>query len=336
MKGTVMSDTFKALLLEEEDGNVQSSIKTLQRDDLPANDVLVSVAYSTLNYKDGLALNGKARVVRSYPMVPGVDFVGTVVESQSPNFQAGDNIILNGWGVGERYWGGYAQMARVKSDWLIKLPEGLSPQRAMAIGTAGYTAMLCILELEKHGLKPGGRPVAVSGATGGVGSVAVAVLAKLGYDVLAISGKTEAHAYLRELGAKDILGRDALFEESKRPLEKERWDGAVDTVGGDVLGALLRSMAYHGSVAACGNAGGIEFTTSVLPFILRGANLLGIDSVACPLELRREAWGRLVNDLPMNMLDKMTKVVSLEELPEVSKQILKGQVQGRIVVDVNA
>jgi acrylyl-CoA reductase (NADPH) len=327
------SETFKALVLEQQDGDVRADIRQMSTDELPEADVLVSVSYSTLNYKDGLALNGKARVVRSYPMVPGVDFVGTVVESQSPAFQPGDEVILNGWGVGERYWGGYAQMARVKSEWLVKLPEGLSAQQAMAIGTAGYTAMLCLMALEDHGLKPGGREVVVTGASGGVGSVAVAVMAKLGYEVVAVSGKAESHDYLRSLGAKEIVGREALS--SDRPLDKERWDGAVDTVGGAALGGVLRSMAHHSSVAACGNAGGIEFTTSVLPFILRGVNLLGIDSVMCPLEQRRTAWERLARELPTGAIDQMTRIVSLEELLDVSKQIIKGQVQGRIVVDLN-
>lgn len=328
-------ETFKALVLEQQDEQVQASIKQLTPDDLPEGDVLISVAYSTLNYKDGLAVNGKARVVRSYPMVPGVDFAGTVVESQSPNFKPGDEVILTGWGVGERYWGGYAQMARVKADWLVKVPKGLTMQQAMGIGTAGFTAMIAVIALEQHGLQPGGKEVVVTGAAGGVGSIAVALLGKLGYDVVAVTGRSETHDYLRSLGAKEFLDRETVSEAAKKPLASERWGGAVDTVGGSILAGLVPSMAYYSSIAACGNAGGIEFTTSVLPFILRGVNLLGIDSVMCSLPRRREAWERLVRDLPTEAMDNIAHVVALEDIPELSRQILKGQVRGRVVVDLS-
>jgi acrylyl-CoA reductase (NADPH) len=329
-------ETFKALVLEQEDGAVKADIQQLGTDALPEGDVLISVAYSTLNYKDGLAVTGKGKIIRNYPMVPGVDFVGTVAESASPRFKAGDKVILTGWGVGERHWGGYAQMARVKSEWLVPLPEGLSMEQAMAIGTAGFTAMLSVMALEKHDVRTDGREVVVTGAAGGVGSVAVALLANLGYSVAAATGRTELHDYLvGTLGAKEIVGREEVSGESKRPLEKERWGGAVDTVGGKVLAGLLPAMAYHSSVAVCGNAGGIELNTTVFPLILRGVNLLGIDSVMCPLEVRTEAWNRLVRDLPPQALAGMHQVVALEDIPALSQDILKGQVRGRVVVDLS-
>jgi acrylyl-CoA reductase (NADPH) len=329
-------ETFKALVLEQEDGAVKADIQQLGTDALPEGDVLISVAYSTLNYKDGLAVTGKGKIIRNYPMVPGVDFVGTVAESASPRFKAGDKVILTGWGVGERHWGGYAQMARVKSEWLVPLPESLSMEQAMAIGTAGFTAMLSVMALEKHDVRPDGREVVVTGAAGGVGSVAVALLANLGYSVAAATGRTELHDYLvGTLGAKEIVGREEVSGESKRPLEKERWGGAVDTVGGKVLAGLLPAMAYHSSVAVCGNAGGIELNTTVFPLILRGVNLLGIDSVMCPLEVRTEAWNRLVRDLPPQALAGMHQVVALEDIPALSQDILKGQVRGRVVVDLS-
>lgn len=325
--------TFKALILEQQDGQVSAAIRNLQRDALPEGDLLISVAYSTLNYKDGLAVTGKGKIIRSYPMVPGVDFAGTVLESQSPNFKPGDEVIVTGWGMGERYWGGYAQMARVKSDWALKVPRGLTMERAMSIGTAGMTAMLAVIALEKHGLTADEREILVTGAAGGVGSVAVAVLAKLGYQVVASTGRMEERDYLTSLGAREVIGR--LSNESRRPLETERWGGAVDTVGGATLAALLPAMSYYSSVAVCGNAGGIEFTTTVFPFILRGVNLLGIDSVMCSIPRRREAWERLVRDLPTDSLDSMTHVVALEEIPALGEQILKGRVRGRIVVDLS-
>lgn len=328
-------DRFKALVLNQHEGTLHADIQTLSVDDLPAGEVLVSVACSSLNYKDGLAITGKGKIVRSYPMVPGVDFAGTVVESHSPDFKAGDQVLLMGWGVGERHWGGYAQMARVQADWLIPLPAGLTMQQTMGIGTAGFTAMLCVLALEEHGVAPGGREVVVTGASGGVGSFSVALLAKLGYNVVAATGRPESHDYLRSLGAQSFLGREELATQ-KRPLESERWDGAVDSVGGKILAGLLPEMAYGSSIAACGLAGGNDLATTVFPFILRGVNLLGIDSVRCPRPRRVAAWERLVRDAPLDHLDTITRVVPLEELLVLGEEIIKGQVRGRIIVDVNA
>lgn len=327
---------FKALLLTEAEGSVTAGVRELAESALPAGDVLISVAYSSLNYKDGLAVTGRGKVVRNFPMVPGIDLAGTVVQSETPAYKPGDPVVLTGWGIGERHWGGYAQRARVRSEWLVPLPAGLTLQQAMGIGTAGLTAMLCVMALEEHGLAPGGREVVVTGAAGGVGSVAVAILARLGYQVAAGTGRAEAHDYLRSLGASRIIDRAALAAPSNRPLESEQWAGAVDTVGGDTLAALLRAMGYGGSVAACGLAGGNHLQTTVLPFILRGVNLLGIDSVQCPAARRRAAWERLARDLPPAALERMMQVIPLAEVPAASQQILRGQVRGRVVVDVNA
>lgn len=327
-------DTFKALVLDQQDGTQTATVRQLSVQDLPEGEVLVNVAYSSLNYKDGLAVTGTGKIVRSFPMVPGIDFAGTVVESQSPAYKSGDEVVLTGWGVGERYWGGYAQMARVKSDWLVPLPEGLTMQQAMGIGTAGFTAMMCVLALEEHGLTSGSREVVVTGASGGVGSVAITILAKHGYDVVASTGRTELHDYLHGLGAKEIVGRDVLSAESKRPLESERWGGAVDTVGGSTLAGLLRSMAYGASVAACGLAGGSDLPTTVFPFILRGINLLGIDSVQCPLPRRKLIWDKLVSDFPLDLLETIMHTVSLDDITTHCQDIIKGNVRGRIVVDV--
>jgi acrylyl-CoA reductase (NADPH) len=328
------NETFRALVVEQDsDGNVQASIQQPGVDALPAGDVLVAVAYSTLNYKDGLAVTGKGKIVRKYPMVPGVDFAGTVKESQHPNFKPGDQVVLNGWGVGERHWGGYAQLARVKGEWLMPLPEGLTPQQAMGIGTAGYTAMLCVLALEENGLKPGGRPVVVTGASGGVGSFAVAILGKRGYEVAAVTGRTELHDYLRSIGASQILSREDVA--TSKPLESERWDGAVDAVGGNVLAGLFPAMAYESSVAACGLAGGSSLETTVFPFILRGVRLLGVESVMCPMERRLAAWHGLARDIDAAMLERIMETVALEDVLTLGNDILKGQVRGRVVVDVN-
>ncbi len=331
----VQTETFKALVLDQDDAGLQVAMKQLTRSDLPDGDVLVAVEYSDLNYKDGLAVTGTGKIVRNFPMVPGIDFSGTVVESRSPDYQPGDKVILTGWFVGERHWGGYAQMACVKSDWLVHLPDGMTTQEAMAIGTAGFTSMLAVMALEDHGLKPDSREVIVTGAAGGLGSVAVAVLAHIGYNVAASTGRSETHDYLRALGAKTIVGREEISS-AKRALESERWSGAVDSVGGDTLAGLLSMMAYHTSIAVCGNAGGVKFASTVMPFLLRGVNLLGIDSVSCPQPRRREAWNRLARDMPRELLARMTQVVSLEAVPDLSQQIIKGQIQGRVVIDLNA
>lgn len=328
--------SFKALVVEQQADGVRPVLRNLTIDDLPAGDVLVSVAYSSLNYKDALAVTNKGRIIRNFPFVPGIDFAGVVEESQSSAFKPGDRVVLTGWGVGERYWGGYAQKARVKADWLVPLPEGLDARAAMGIGTAGFTAMLCVMALEDHGLRPGGREVLVTGAAGGVGSVAVAVLARLGYNVVASTGRSEMHSYLKDLGAATILDRHTLADTSKKPLESERWGGAVDTVGAETLAGVLRSVAYGCSVAACGLAGGNSLPTTVLPFILRGVNLLGIDSVMCPQQRRLKAWNRLLQDLPMDKLEKIMHVEPLEKVPDLSQEMLKGHIQGRVAVDVNS
>ncbi|MBE7556361.1 MAG: oxidoreductase [Anaerolineales bacterium] len=329
-------DTFKALVVDQKEGGIQAEFRTLPREALPEGDVLVKVAYSTLNYKDGLAVTGQGRVIRKYPMVPGIDFAGTVVESASPDFKAGDEVVLTGWGVGESHWGGFAQMARVKAGWLVPLPAGLTLKQAMGIGTAGFTAMLCVMALEEKGLTPADqREVVVTGAAGGVGSVAVAILGRLGYNVVASTGRAGLHDYLRQLGAKQILDRSVLAKPGK-PLETERWAGAVDTAGGDTLAALLPGMAQNTSIAACGNAAGFALNTTVFPFILRGVSILGINSVLVPQPRRLAAWSRLAQDLPLDKLEAMMQEAPLEAVPELSRQILKGQVRGRVVIDVNA
>lgn len=331
-----MSDeTFRALVVDESGGSRRVEVRDVPVSDLPPGEVLVRVAYSTLNFKDGLAVTGKGKILRSTPMAPGIDFAGTVVESASPQFKPGDQVVLTGWGVGERHWGGYSQLNRVKADWLVPLPEGMSLRQAMAIGTAGFTAMLCVQALERHGVKPGGREVLVTGAAGGVGSVAVALLARAGYQVAAATGRLQEEEYLKSLGAASVIDR-AVLTAPGRPLETERWAGAVDTVGGAVLGGIFRSVAYYGVVAACGNAGGAEFTTSVFPFILRGVQLIGVESVMVPPEQRREAWARIARDLPSELIDRLTEVIPMAAVPEYSETITRGQVRGRIVVDVNA
>lgn len=327
---------FKALVLEQQDGTVTPTLQQLSPEALPAGDVLVAVAYSSLNYKDGLAVTNRGKIVRSYPMVPGIDFAGTVVESHAPQYTPGDEVVLTGWGVGETHWGGLAQMARVKADWLVPLPKGLTMVQAMGIGTAGMTAMLSVMALEEHGMHPEGREVVVTGASGGVGSVAIAVLCQRGYAVVASTGKTHMYEYLREIGAHEFLSREDLAAPSKRPLESVRWGGAIDTVGGDTLAGVLRCLDYGCSAAVCGLAGGFHLNTTVMPFILRGVNILGIDSVSCPLPRRLEAWKRLSADLPCKYLNKMIQVVALDEVPRMADDITQGKLHGRIVVDVNA
>jgi acrylyl-CoA reductase (NADPH) len=328
-------DEFSALVLEERDGKVTAGIQRLSDDRLPAGDVTVRVHASTLNYKDGMILKGIGRLVRTYPHVPGVDFAGVVESSEHADFKAGDEVVLTGWRVGEVHWGGYSQKARVKGDWLVKLPSGLSLQQAMAIGTAGFTAMLAIIALETHGITPEKGEVLVTGAAGGVGSVAVAVLAKLGYQIAASTGRVAEHEYLRHLGASSIVERAELSAPPSRPLAAERWSAAIDAVGGSTLASLLTAIKYGGSVAACGLAGGNEFTTTVLPFLLRGVNLLGIDSVMCSKARRVAAWERLAKDLPLDKLDALTSRAGLKDLPALADKILQGQVRGRLVIDVD-
>nr|WP_298688819.1 MDR family oxidoreductase [uncultured Dongia sp.] len=325
---------FKALLLQEKDGKVSSAIEDLPDDRLPAGDVLVRVHNSTLNYKDGLVLNGLGRLVKTYPHVGGVDFSGTVLESQHHDYKAGDQVILTGWRVGEVHWGGYAEKARVKGEWLVPLPKGLSTERAMAIGTAGFTAMLCVMALEEHGLRPDHGDVLVTGAAGGVGSVATAILSRLGYRVVCSSGRPEQADYLKSLGAAEVIDRATIATPSGKPLEGERWAGVVDSVGGSTLAAILPQMKYRGAIAACGLAGGTKLETTVIPFILRGVALLGVDSVMAPLMRRKVAWARLTKDLPMEKLDGMIQRATLEELPTLGKAILEGKVRGRVVVDL--
>jgi len=327
---------FKALVLREAEGKVAASIERVDESALPPGEVTVAVAYSTLNYKDGLILNGLGRLVRKYPHVPGIDFAGSVERSDDPDYRPGDQVILTGWRVGEVQWGGYAEKARVKAAHLVKLPDGLTAKRAMAIGTAGFTAMLAIMAIEEHGLTPAKGDVVVTGAAGGVGSVAVAVLAKLGYTVAASTGRPEQGEFLRRLGAQTIIDRAELAKSPARPLDSERWAAAVDAVGSTTLATILTQLKYGGSVAACGLAGGNDLPASVVPFLLRGVNLLGIDSVMCPQDRRRAAWARLVRDLPMEKLDELTTTTSLAALPRLAQDILKGSVRGRIVVDPKA
>lgn len=328
-----MSETFRALVVDQQDGQTTATVQNLGPDALPEGDVLLSVAYSSLNYKDGLAITGKSKVLRSYPMVPGVDMAGTVLESDSPDFHAGDQVILTGFQHGEKYWGGFTERNRVSSAGIIHLPAGLTLRQSMAIGTGGLTAMLSVMALEAHGLTPEDqREVVVTGAAGGVGSMAVAILAGLGYNVVASSGRESAHEYLRQLGARSFIGREVLSAPYKRPLESERWAAAVDAVGGDTLAGLLRTMVRGGSIALSGNAGGVTFSSNVLPFILRGVNLLGIDSNLGPVSLRRTAWERLAKEIPLDKLDLMTEEAELEDLPTLGPEILKGNIRGRTVI----
>ncbi len=326
---------FKALVLEQnEDKSVRHSIQSLDEIALPDGDVRVAVAYSTINYKDGLAITGSAPVVRKFPMVPGIDLAGSVIESADPQFKAGDTVVLNGWGVGEGHWGGLAQQARLKGDWLIKLPAAFSPRQAMAIGTAGYTAMLCVQALERAGLTPDRGDILVTGAAGGVGSVAIALLANRGYRVVASTGRASEADYLKGLGAAEIIDRNELSEKG-RPLGKERWAGAVDAVGSHTLANVLAQTCYGGAVAACGLAQGGDLPASVYPFILRGVSLLGVDSVMAPRQIREAAWTALASELDTSKLDSMTAEIPLGEAAVVAGNIVRGQVRGRVVVNVN-
>ena len=325
---------FNAILIERDPPPYRASLKKLEESQLPAGDVSVRVEYSTLNYKDALAITGKGPVVRQFPLVPGIDFAGTVDESSNPGFKRGDKVLLNGWGVGEAHWGGLAQVARVKADWLIPLPGALTTRQAMAVGTAGYTAMLCVMALERHGVTPGDGEILVTGAAGGVGSIAVALLSKLGFRVVAMTGRPAESGFLTELGAAEIMDR-AAYAGAGRPLAKERWAGAIDVVGSHTLANVCASLRYGGVVAACGLAGGMDFPGTVAPFILRGITLAGIDSVMRPRPDRVEAWRRLSRDLEINKLELLTVEISLAQALERAAMFLEGQVRGRIVVDVN-
>ena len=329
---------FNALVVnkDEESGKTSAAVEQISTDQLPEGNVAVNVEYSTVNYKDGLCIGPGGGLVREYPHVPGIDFAGTVESSDDPRYSAGDSVVLTGWRVGEVHWGGYAQKARVNADWLVPLPSGLSSRQAMAVGTAGFTAMLAVMALEDHGLKPDQGPVLVTGAAGGVGSVATAILANLGYEVAAVTGRPETEEYLRALGATQIVPREEINETVKRPLERETWAGCVDAVGGDMLARVLGQMKYGGSVSAVGLAGGAGLPATVIPFLLRGVNLLGIDSVMQPYDNRLRAWERIAKDLPMDKLEAMIHPATLGDLPALGKDILKGQVKGRVVVDVNA
>ncbi|WP_299933144.1 acryloyl-CoA reductase [uncultured Pelagimonas sp.] len=329
---------FNALVVtkDTESGKTAANVQSIGLDDLPAGDVTVAVDYSTVNYKDGLCIGPGGGLVRNYPHVPGIDFAGTVEASDDPRYAPGDKVVLTGWRVGEAHWGGYTQKARVKGDWLVPLPDGLDTRRAMAVGTAGFTAMLAVMALEDHGLKPGQGPVLVTGAAGGVGSVATAILANLGYEVAGVTGRPETGDYLKSLGASQIVAREELNETTKRPLEGETWSGCVDAVGGAMLARVLGQMKYGASVAAVGLAGGAGLPATVIPFLLRGVNLLGIDSVMQPYDNRLRAWQRVATDLPMDKLEAMIQPATLSDLPKLGADILAGQVKGRVVVDVNA
>ena len=324
---------FQALVLEQHDKKTLSSIKQLTIDDLPEGEVLVRVSYSSLNYKDGLAITGKGKIIRNFPMVPGIDFAGVVEESASPAFKAGDQVVLTGWGVGENHWGGMAEMARVQASQLVPMPAGLDAKKTMTIGTAGLTAMLCIMALEDAGITPDKGDILVTGASGGVGSVSVALLAKLGYSVAAISGREQNSEMLTKLGAKTVLPRSQ-FSEPGRPLDTQQWAGAIDTVGSQLLANVLSQIHYGGAVAACGLAGGFDLPTTVMPFILRNVSLLGVDSVMCPVARRAEAWNRLGQLLPAEFYEQASQEVSLPDVPELAEAITNGQVTGRVLIKI--
>ena len=329
-----MSETFKAILVDRDEDKKQSvAIAELSEADLMEGDVTVAVEATTVNYKDGLAITGMAPVVRRFPLVPGIDFAGTVVKSDSPDWREGDQVILNGWGVGETHHGAYAGRARVKGKWLVRLPPELTPFEAMAIGTAGYTAMLCVMALERHGITPERGPVVVTGAAGGVGSIAIALLSKLGHHVIASTGRTSEEDYLRDLGAAEVIARDELSGPA-RPLGRERWAGGVDAVGSQTLANVLSMTSYGGAVAACGLAGGMDLPSSVAPFILRGVSLLGIDSVMAPAGLRQQAWTRLAADLNRSKLASLSSTIGFDGIIDAARAIVEGKIRGRVVVDM--
>lgn len=325
---------FNGILIEKDEQGYRASVQALTQADLPQGDVLVKVDYSTLNYKDALAITGKGPIVRSFPMVPGIDFAGVVEQSEHADFTPGQRVILNGWGVGEQHWGGLAQYARVKADWLIHAPDGMSNRHAMAIGTAGYTAMLCVIALEKAGIRPDAGDVVVTGANGGVGSFAIAILHKLGYRVVAATGRPDESDYLSRLGASEIIDRATLSAPGK-PLQKERWAAGIDSVGSHTLANLCASIKADGAVAACGMAQGLDLPASVAPFILRGVSLLGINSVTRPRSERIHAWNRLATDLPTAIIDSISRDITLGDAMQTAQDLMAGKVQGRVVVDVN-
>ncbi|WP_285426162.1 MDR family oxidoreductase [Pseudomonas sp. efr-133-TYG-103a] len=324
---------FKGILINKDDDSYRAELTSLDESRLPEGDVTVRVAYSTLNYKDGLAITGKGPIVRAFPMVPGIDLAGTVEQSSNPEFKPGDAVLLNGWGVGEGHWGGLAQMARLEGKWLIPLPEAFTAAQSMAIGTAGYTAMLAIMALEKNDVTPDKGEILVTGANGGVGSFAIALLSRLGYQVVASTGRADQSEYLKQLGAAQIIDR-ATLSEPGRPLAKERWAGAIDSVGSHTLANVCASMRYRGTVAACGLAQGMDFPASVAPFILRGVTLAGIDSVTRPRQDRLDAWARLGRDLDLSVLPLISQEIGLSEVVQTAQQLMQGQVRGRVVVDV--
>lgn len=331
-----MSDTFAALLVSQDEAeNQTNAFVELTDADLMEGDVTVAVEATTVNYKDGLAITGKAPVIRRWPLIPGIDFAGTVISSENPNWKPGDKVILNGWGVGETHHGAYAKRARVKGEWLVPLPASMSPIDAMIVGTAGYTAMLCVMALERHGIVPERGPVIVTGAAGGVGSVAISILSKLGYHVIASTGRPSEHEYLKQLGAVEVIERAELTNPA-RPLGKERWAGGVDTVGSHTLANVLSMTKYGGAVAACGLAGGMDLPSSVAPFILRGVSLLGVDSVMAPRELRLEAWQRIEKDLDREHLRAISTLMPFDALENAAHDIVEGKVRGRLVVDMTA
>lgn len=329
-----MSDTFRAILVSRDDDKKQSvDFVDMREEELMEGDVTVAVEATTVNYKDGLAITGMAPVVRRWPMVPGIDLAGTVIASEHADWKSGDKVILNGWGVGETHYGAYAGRARLKGDWLVGLPSSMSARDAMAVGTAGYTAMLCVMALERHGIEPGRGPVVVTGAAGGVGSVAISLLSRLGYHVIASTGRTSEAGYLKELGAAEVIDRAELANPAK-PLAKERWAGGVDAVGSHTLANVLSMTSYGGAVAACGLAGGMDLPTSVAPFILRGISLLGIDSVMAPRALREEAWYRLASELDHAKLAALSTTIAFDDIPTAARDIVEGRIRGRVVVEM--
>ena len=329
-----MSEKFRALMIEKEEDTQTVKMVDIEDNDLMEGNVLVNVTHSTLNYKDGLAITGASPVVRSFPMIPGIDFSGIVLSSEDNKFSEGDRVVLNGYGLSESHFGGYSEKARVKSEHLLKLPENISNKQAMAIGTAGYTAMLCVLAIEDHGINPDDGVILVSGASGGVGSVAISLLSDLGYNVEASTGRLEETSYLNTLGAKTVIDRSELSEPS-RPLGKERWAGAIDSVGSTTLANILAQVSYGGAVSACGLAQGMDLPSTVMPFILRGVSLLGIDSVMAPMQLRQRAWKRLSENININKLEEMTIDASLDQVEGLANEILQGKVRGRVIVNIS-